>query len=134
MSSMNYFLIFACKAQRENAQIIDDLRLITRFVTRVTGRVPLVEQDLLIFPEHLCSPSDFGVVRVTQSLVLWIMCCRSLLIVISPFFFLLAFAMFVLVRFTILITALVSSNSSMLISNFGIYPDNKYSFSWYDHW
>ena len=67
---MNYFLIFACKAQRENAQIIDDLRLITRFVTRVTGRVPLVEQDLLIFPEHLCSPSDFGVVRVTQSLVL----------------------------------------------------------------
>jgi hypothetical protein len=34
---MNYFLIFTCKVQRENAQIVDDLRLITGFVTRVTG-------------------------------------------------------------------------------------------------
>jgi ABC-type protease/lipase transport system fused ATPase/permease subunit len=33
---MNYFFIFACKVQRENAQIVDDLRLITGFVTRVT--------------------------------------------------------------------------------------------------
>ena len=67
---MNYFLIFTCKVQRENAQIVDDLRLITGFVTRVTGRVPLVELELLIFPEHMCSPPDFGGVRVTQSLVL----------------------------------------------------------------
>ena len=67
---MNYFLIIACKAQRENVQIIDDLRLITGFVTRVTGRVPLVEQELLIFVEYLCSPPVFGGVRVTQSLVL----------------------------------------------------------------
>ena len=67
---MNYFLIIACKAQRENVQIIDDLRLITGFVTRVTGRVPLVEQELLIFPEHLCSPPVFAGVRVTKSLVL----------------------------------------------------------------
>ena len=67
---MNYFLIIGCKAQRENVQIIDDLRLITGFVTRVTGRVPLVEQELLIFVEYLCSPPVFGGVRVTQSLVL----------------------------------------------------------------
>ena len=67
---MNYFLIIACKAQLENVQIIDDLRLITGFLTRVTGMVPLVEQELLIFPEHLCAPPVFGGVRVTQSLVL----------------------------------------------------------------
>ena len=78
MAGMNYSLIFACKAQREDAQIIDDLRLITGFVTRVTGRVPLMEQELLIFPGHLCSPPEFGGVRVTQSLVLLVMCCRSL--------------------------------------------------------
>ena len=70
MAGMNYYLIIGCKAQRENVQIIDDLRLITGFVTRVRGRVPLVEQELLIFLEHLCSPPVFGGVRVTQSLVL----------------------------------------------------------------
>ena len=31
--------------------------LITRFVTRLTQLVPLVEQELLILPEHLSSPS-----------------------------------------------------------------------------
>ena len=67
---MNYFLIIACKAQRENVQIIDDLRLITGFVIRVTGRVSLVEQELTIFPKHLCSPPVFGGVRVTQSSIL----------------------------------------------------------------
>ena len=61
--------IIACKAHWEIVQIIDDLRLITGFVARATGRVPLVEQEVLIFPEHLCSPPVFGGVRVTQSLV-----------------------------------------------------------------
>jgi hypothetical protein len=70
MAGMNYFLIIACKAQRENVQIIDDLRLITGFVIRVTGRVSLVEQELTIFPKHLCSPPVFGGVRVTQSSIL----------------------------------------------------------------
>ena len=70
MAGMNYFLIIASKAQRENVQIIDDLRLITGFVIRVKGRVSLVEQELLIFPEHLCSPPVFGGNRVTQSSVL----------------------------------------------------------------
>ena len=48
--------------------------LITGFVTRVT----LVEQKLLILSEHLISPSVFSVVRVTRSLVLCVMFCRSL--------------------------------------------------------
>jgi hypothetical protein len=40
------------------------------FLTRLTRRVPLVEQELLTFPEHLSSPSVFSGVRVTRSLVL----------------------------------------------------------------
>jgi hypothetical protein len=45
-------------------------RLITGFVTRLTRRVPLVEQELLSLPDHLSSPPDFIGVRVTRSLVL----------------------------------------------------------------
>ena len=44
-------------------------RLTTGFVTRLTRRVPLVEQELLILPEHLSSPPLFSGVRVTRSLV-----------------------------------------------------------------
>ena len=42
-------------------------RLIT---TRSTRRVPLVEQELLTLPEHLCSPPVFSGVCVSRSLVL----------------------------------------------------------------
>ena len=42
------------------------------FVTRLTRRVPLVEQELLTLPEHLSSPPVFGGVRVTRSLVLYV--------------------------------------------------------------
>ena len=42
--------------------------LITGFVTRLIRRVPLVEQELLILPEH----PVFSGVRVTRSLVLCI--------------------------------------------------------------
>jgi hypothetical protein len=44
--------------------------LITRFVTKLTRRVPLVEQELLTLPEHLSSPPVVSGVRVTRSLVL----------------------------------------------------------------
>ena len=47
-------------------------RLITGFVTRLTRRVPLVEQELLTLPEHLSSPPVFTGVRVTRSLVLYV--------------------------------------------------------------
>jgi hypothetical protein len=70
--------------------------------TRLTWRVPLVEQELLTLPEHLSSPSVFSGVRVTHSLVLlyglwiivcpfvlflWPLCCLSfdLWILITPF-------------------------------------------------
>jgi hypothetical protein len=47
-------------------------RLITGFVTRLTRRVPLVEQELLTLPEHLSSPPVFSGVRVSRSLVLYV--------------------------------------------------------------
>jgi hypothetical protein len=34
-------------------------RLINGFVTRLTRRMPLIEQDLLTLPEHLSSPVGF---------------------------------------------------------------------------
>jgi hypothetical protein len=47
-------------------------RLITGFVTRLTRRVPLVEQELLTLPEHMSSHPVFTGVRVTRSLVLYV--------------------------------------------------------------
>jgi hypothetical protein len=44
--------------------------LITGLVTRLTRRVPLVEQTLLTLPIHINSPPVFSEVRVTRSLVL----------------------------------------------------------------
>ena len=46
--------------------------LITGFVTRLTRRVSLVEQELLTLPERLSSPPVFSVIRVTRSLVLYV--------------------------------------------------------------
>jgi hypothetical protein len=46
--------------------------LITGFVTRLTRRVPLVEQELLTLPDHLSSPPVFSGVCVTRSLVLYV--------------------------------------------------------------
>jgi hypothetical protein len=40
----------------------------TGFVTRLTRRVPLVEQELFTRPEHLSSPPHFSGLRITQSL------------------------------------------------------------------
>ena len=47
-------------------------RLITGFVTRLTRRVPLVEQKLHTLPERPSSPPVFSEVRVTRSLVLYV--------------------------------------------------------------
>ncbi len=46
--------------------------LITGFVTRLTRRVSLVEQELLTLPVHLSSPPVFSGVRVTRSLILYV--------------------------------------------------------------
>jgi hypothetical protein len=46
------------------------IRIIQNILTRLTRRVPLVEQELLTLPWHLSSPTIFSGVRVTRSLVL----------------------------------------------------------------
>ena len=45
--------------------------LITGFVTRLTRRVSLKEQELLTFPKHMSSPPVYSGVHVTRSLVLY---------------------------------------------------------------
>ena len=66
---------------------------INEFVTRLTRRIPLVEQKLLALPEYMTSPPVFSGVRVTRSSVVcvcfvdrclpfcpcfvWYMCCLS---------------------------------------------------------
>jgi hypothetical protein len=58
--------------------------LITGFITRLTRRVSLVEQELLTLPEHMSSPPVFSGVRVTRSLVFYIyMFCWSLFVLMK---------------------------------------------------
>jgi hypothetical protein len=59
--------------------------LITGYVTRVTRRVPHVEQVPLTLPEHLSSPMVFSVVRVAPSSVFCVVFCRLLLVLLSFF-------------------------------------------------
>ena len=66
--------------------------LIIGFVTRVTGRVPLVEQELPTLPERLRSSPVFNGVRVALSLFLFVVFCR--------WFFHLAIVLSVLFRLT----------------------------------
>ena len=48
------------------------------YVTGATRRLPLVEQNLATLLEYLSSPSVFSEVRVTRSLVFYVVFCRSL--------------------------------------------------------
>ena len=62
------------------------LWLITGFVTRVTRRVPLVEQELHTLPQHLNSHLVFRGVHVTRSLFLCVILCKSLFFLLYFFF------------------------------------------------
>jgi hypothetical protein len=84
--------------------------LITGFVTRLTRRASLVEQELLTLPEHLSSPTVINEVCVTRSLVFCVMFCRSLFILLSFSVWSLCCLSFFELR--IMITPLVPSNSS----------------------
>ena len=79
------------------------------YVHVLTRRVPLVEQVLLTLPDHLSSPPVFSGVRVTGSLVF----CRALFVLLYFFCWPLCCLFFFDIR--ILITPLVSSNSSYQI-------------------
>jgi hypothetical protein len=60
--------------------------LITGFVTRLTRRVSLVEQELLTLPEHWSLSPVFSGVRVARSFrVSCVVFCRSLFVLLSLF-------------------------------------------------
>jgi hypothetical protein len=60
--------------------------LITGFVTRLTLRLSLLEQELLTLPEYMSSPMVFNVVSVTRSLVLCV-CYVDRCLSFCPFIF-----------------------------------------------
>ena len=60
--------------------------LVIGFLTRVTRRVPPVEQELVSFPENLSSSLVFSWLHVAQSLVFCVVFCRLLLVFLSFFF------------------------------------------------
>ena len=86
--------------------------LVTGFVTRSARRTSLVEHELFTLPEHLSSPPVISGIRVTRSLLISFifMFCRSLFIILYFFFWSLCFLLFFDIQ--ILITPLLSSNSS----------------------
>ena len=84
--------------------------VITGFVTRLTRRIPLVEQELPTFSEHLSSPPDFSGVPFIRSFVLWVCFVNRCLSFFSFSFWPLCCLYFFDLR--ILITPLVSWNSS----------------------
>ena len=90
-------------------------RLITGFETRLTPRVPIVEQKLLTPPEHLSSHPVFSGVRVTRSLVLYA-CFVDRCLSFCTFF---AIVLSVLLRYTDY--DLVSSNSSCTLIHFNVF-------------
>ena len=59
---------------------------ISGFVTKVVWWVPLVEQELPTFPEHMSSYPVFSGVFVARSLVFCVLFCRSLFVPLSFFF------------------------------------------------
>jgi len=83
--------------------------LITGFVTRLTRRVSLVEQELPTLPEHLSSPHVFSGVRVTRSLDLYVCFVHRCFSFCTFFFWPFCCLFFFDIR--ILIAPLVSSNS-----------------------
>ena len=78
---------------------------ITGFITRLTRRVLLVEQELLTIPEHMSSPPVFSGIRSRYSIFSFT-CkfCRSLFVLLSYFFWPLCCLFFFDIR--ILITSL----------------------------
>ena len=100
------------KTYREATQIPPSIgwthsRLITGFVPRLTRWAPLVEQQLLILPEHLSSPPVFSGVCVTRSLVLYV-CFIDRCLSFCTF----SFGHYGLLRLRFLITPFLSSNST----------------------
>ena len=65
-----------CSTCREHFPVLSSSWFVTGFVTRLTWRVPLVRQELLILLDHLGSLPVFSGVHVSRSLVLCVLFCR----------------------------------------------------------
>jgi hypothetical protein len=114
-----------CSTCRKHFPVLSSFMTCHMFVTRLTWRVPLVEQKLLTLLEHLSSSLVFNGVRVTRSLVLYVSFCRSLFV--RPFvIFLFAILLFVLLQYTdsdypFDIFKLFFQNSSLFINFTSLY-------------
>jgi hypothetical protein len=82
--------------------------LITRFIDRLTRRIPLVEPELLTLPEHLSSPPVFNWVSWYSIFSFLCLLCRSLFVLLSFFF---GYCVVCFFELRILTTPMVSSNS-----------------------
>ena len=78
-------------------------------MTRIARWVPLVEQELVTFPEHVGSFPVISGIRVVRSLFFCVVICRSLFFLLCFFLWALCFRSLDL---RILITPLLSSNYS----------------------
>jgi len=105
--------------------------LITRFVTRVTWRVPLVEQGVLTLPVHLSSPLVFSRVHVLDLLF-------CVLYFVDRCLFFCSFTIWALhclsFDLCIFITPLASSNSSCGCDRMEVGFTSTYTISAYHHW
>jgi hypothetical protein len=85
-----------CSTCRTHFPVLSLFMTYHRFVTRLTRRVWLAEQELLTLPEHLSLPLIFSEVRVTKFLVLCV-CFVDRYLSYCPF--LLVFMLSVLLRY-----------------------------------
>jgi hypothetical protein len=84
------------------------------FVTKVTRRVLLMEQEFLSYPKHPRWPPVFSGVCVARSLFFSVLFYRSLIVPLSFFFLSLYYLFFFDLR--VLVIPLVSSNLSYVLS------------------
>ena len=75
------------------------------FVTRLTWRVPLMEQELLTLPEHLSSPPGCSCYSIFSCICMF---CWSLFVLLSFFFWPLCCLFFCLFRLAIVLSVLLS--------------------------
>jgi hypothetical protein len=110
--------------QSESVHIKQSRIRINCVVTRVTRRVPLVEQELLALPDNMSSLPAVSCVRVTRSLVLCVMFWRSwfVLLAIVLSVLLLAIVLSVLLLAIVLSVLLLTIVLSVLRSTDSDYP------------
>jgi hypothetical protein len=113
-------------------QNVPSLITYTKCVTRLTRKVPLVEQELLTIPDHLSSLPVFSGVRVTRYLVL----CVCFVDRCLSFYFWPLSVLSVLLRLTDSdYLPLVSSNSSSILQlgdNCIVYEDLSGINCWFE--